>query len=69
MAFIGYKTRVYLSKIAANSKSGLFIGGAFVGVPQCYPQNLFNGDAFLISKYFMLRSALVLVLCLVLLNF
>ena len=55
-----------------------FIGGASVVVPQCYQQNLFNGDPSLISTYFMLRSAFMLlyrkihyslVLCSVLFNF
>ena len=37
-----------------------FIGEASFVAPQCYQQNLFNGDPSLISTYFMLRSAQVL---------
>ena len=35
------------------------IGGTSVVIPQCYQQNLFNGDPSLILNYFILSSDVV----------
>ena len=73
-------TERFLSPFPQVLFTGPFIGGASVVVPQCYQQNLFNGDPSLIStylgygqiKYFMFFYRKILtsfVLCSVLFNF